>query len=249
MPEPFSARVRARFAAGAAAYAGGSPLQRAVAWRLVRMLKPLPIPEGPCADLGAGSGAVVQAAAELRPDLLQRSPLEIDLSAPLLARNPLGGRQLIWNLNRGLPEGLEQAALLSSSFALQWLDDPPGQLARWCSSLRSGGVLALALPTSGSFPQWHQAAVGSGVPCTALPLPSSESLIRIASDQLRILHRQRLRFSRPGRGLALLRQMRAIGADATTSASLSGSELRRLLRHWPRGPTTWEVLVLLGIRR
>jgi malonyl-CoA O-methyltransferase len=248
MPEPFSDRVMSRFGRGAAAYAGGSQLQRAVAWRLVRTLQPLPIPEGPCADLGAGSGAVAQAAAELRPDLLQRSPLQLDLSAALLARNPLSSRQLLWNLNRGLPEGLEQAALLSSSFALQWLEDPPGQLLHWCGCLRPGGVLALALPTDGSFPQWRQAAADSGVPCTALPLPAAQSLIRIASGQLRLLQWQRLRFSRPARGLALLRQMRAIGADATPCSPLSGSQLRRLLRHWPDGPTTWEVLLLVGAR-
>jgi malonyl-CoA O-methyltransferase len=248
MPELFSDQVRARFGRGAPAYAGGSKLQQAVAWRLVRAIQPLPIPEGPCADLGAGSGAVSRAAAQLRPELLRRAPLQLDLSAALLARNPLSSSQLLWNLNRGLPAQLEQAALLTSSFALQWLEDPPGQLHQWCRSLRPGGVLALALPTDGSFSQWRQAAAGSGVPCTALPLPAADTLITTASRQLRLLQGRRLWFSRAARGLTLLREMRAIGADATPCSALSGPQLRRLLRHWPEGPTTWEVLLLVGIR-
>lgn len=244
----FSRQVELHFGRGAAGYAEGALLQRAVAWRLVRDLQRLPLPAGPCADLGAGSGAVAQAMAVLAPHLLQREPLQVDLTAALLARNPVAPHQLLWDLNHGLPTQLEGAALLTSSFALQWLADPSGQVGQWCRALTAGGVLALAVPTAGSFRSWRQAATASGVPCTAFPLPSAAALIAAAATQLELLRCQQLRFSRGASGLTLLRQMRAIGADATQAPRLSGAQLRRLLRHWPSGPTTWEVLLLLGRR-
>ncbi len=248
MSDGFSQQVERHFGRGAPRYGEAALLQRAVAWRLVRHLKQLPLPPGPCADLGAGTGTVAQAMAVLSPQLLQRKPLQVDLTPALLARNPLAPHQLRWDLNSGLPSQLEGAALLSSSFALQWLEDPAGQLGQWCRALTPGGVLALAVPTAGSFRCWHQAAAASGVPCTAVRLPAAAALIAAAATPLELLCCQQLRFSRSAGGLALLRQMRTIGADASQAPRLSGAQLRRLLRHWPSGPTTWEVLLLLGRR-
>ena len=250
MSTGFSRQVEERFRRGAGHYASGALLQRAVAWRLVHCLHQQPLPEGLWADLGAGSGAVALALQHQAPQLLmQHRSLQVDLSAALLAQNPLARQQLLWDLNQGLPQGLEGAALLTSSFALQWLDEPALQLGSWCRALRPGGLLALAVPTAGSFRQWHQAAERSGVSCTALPLPNAEALVSATCDQLELVRCQRLRFSRPTSGLALLQHMRVIGADASRNPGVNAGQLRRLLRHWPEGPTTWEVLLLLGRRR
>jgi malonyl-CoA O-methyltransferase len=246
----FSQQVERHFHHGAAAYARHARLQQALAWRLVRAFHRLPLPPGATADLGAGSGAVAQALQVLAPELLERHPpLQVDLTAGLLAHNPLSQRQLLWNLNQGLPPQLQPAALLTSNFALQWLENPAAQLQCWCQGLAPGGVLALAVPTAGSFPEWRRAAEHSGVPCTALPLPKVEALIAVAGQALDLQFCQRLRFSRPQSGLMLLRQMRAIGADASPAPSLSGGQLRRLLRHWPSAAVSWEVLLLVGRRR
>lgn len=245
----FSQQVEARFGRGAARYSQQALLQRGVAWRLVHSFRALPLPDGVWADLGAGSGAVAQALQQQAPERLQNvQPLQLDLTAAMLALNPLADHQLLWDLNRGLPTQLTGAALLSSSFALQWLEDPAAQLRCWCQALAPKGVLAVAVPTAGSFRQWYQAAARSGVPCSALALPQAQPLIAAASGQLKLLQCQQLRFSSPASGLSLLRQMRAIGADASEAPPLSGAQLRRLLRHWPAGPTTWEVLLLVGRR-
>ena len=170
---PFSQRVSARFGRHAGPYSSQARLQQGVAWRLAHLCAALPIPAaGPRADLGAGSGLVGQALG--RQGRLEPM-LQLDLCPELLAQNPLAGpdQRLLWDLNQGLPESLQQAALLSSSFALQWLDEPATQLRHWCSRLRPGGWLALAVPTSGSFPEWHQAAAAAGVPCSALALPNN----------------------------------------------------------------------------
>ena len=85
----------------------------------------------------------------------------------------------------------------------------------------------------------------------ALVFALGVGLAAVAGERLRLRRLQQLRFSRPNRGgLALLRQIKAIGAQASPQRRLSSTELRRLLRHWP-GPEqalNWEVLLVVGQR-
>lgn len=246
----FSQQVSARFARQARHYAHQAQLQQGVAWRLAHLCRALPVPDGPRADLGAGSGLVGQA---LRHQGDHQPLLQLDLCPELLAHNPLAAAagQLVWDLNQPLPEQLHQAALLTSSFALQWLDDPASQLQHWCGQLRPGGWLAVAVPTSGSFPQWHRAAAAAGVPCTTLPLPRADALLAAtAQGGLRLRHCLRLQFSRRyGSGLGFLHQLKTLGASASRTPRLTPAQLRRLLDCWPNdGRVSWEVLLLLGQR-
>jgi malonyl-CoA O-methyltransferase len=246
----FSGRVRQGFGRGAASYESQARLQQAVAWRLGRLCRDLPLPAGPCADLGAGSGLLSRALLAQRPSLA-KPPLQLDLCPELLARNPLAGPTTApWDLNRGLPPQLRDAGLLLSSFALQWLDDPMAQLAHWAGRLAPGGWLALAVPVAGSFDTWQAAARAASVPCTALPLPEADGLIEAAIRAgLEGPRAQRLRFSRaPRDGLATLRLLSSLGATASRQPPLATGQLRRLLAHWPAAPLRWEVLVLVGRR-
>lgn len=239
----FSGQVRHHFGRRAGGYEDQALVQRAVACRLGRLCRDLPLPAGPRADLGAGSGLLSRA-------LTSQGLLQLDLCPELLQHNPLQPT-LLWDLNDGLPATLRGAALLVSGFALQWLDDPAGQLGHWCRSLAPGGWLALAVPTAGSFPQWHRAAAAAGVPCTALELPEADRLIQAATAAgLRPCHSRVLRFSRPQLGgLAALRHLRRLGADASRRPPLAAGELRRLLAQWPvEESLTWEVLLLMGQR-
>ncbi|MCP9787303.1 SAM-dependent methyltransferase [Cyanobium sp. N5-Cardenillas] len=238
-----SDRVRQHFGRRAAGYEAQALLQQAMACRLGHLCRDLPLPTGPRADLGAGSGLLSRA-------LPVQGLLQLDLCPELLERNPLQPR-LVWDLNDGLPPALRGAAMLVSGFALQWLDDPSGQLAHWCRALATGGWLALAVPTAGSFPQWHRAAAAAGVPCTALELPQADRLIHAAAGAgLRLHHSRVLRFSRPRQGgLPTLRHLRRLGAGASRRPPLSAGELRRLLAQWPvEEPLTCEVLLLVGHR-
>lgn len=249
-PDVFSQQVRRLFGQQARHYNGQAKLQRAIAWRLARHCLSLPLPPGPWADLGAGSGLVGQALkaqAKTKPPLLQ-----VDFCPELLACNPFAKNQgsLLWDLNAGVPSELQQSALLTSSFALQWLDDPIQQLECWCSALRPRGWLALAVPTAGSFPQWHQAAAAAHVPFSGLALPSADRLIAVARRHLQIHTCRQLRFSQPcPNGITFLRDLRQLGAGASREVPLHASQLRRLLQHWPAGGTLgWEVLLLVGQR-
>ncbi|MCT0224459.1 methyltransferase domain-containing protein [Synechococcus sp. CS-1328] len=249
----FSTQVRQRFAVGASAYDQEAHLQRAVAWRLAHHCRHLPLLPGPRADLGAGTGLLSRALLEQWPSGNASPRLQqIDLCPELLTRNALANsrERRGWDLERGLPAAAQSAALLISSFALQWLENPAKQLEGWCHSLMPGGWLALAVPTSGSFPQWRSAAAAAAVPCTALPLPDAEALIAAAErGGLGLRHAQVLRFQRLCLdGHEALGRMRALGAGASRSAPLSAAQLRRLLRHWKQPGLSWEVLLLLGSR-
>lgn len=209
---------------------------------------------GPCAAadlLGSGYGAGHADTA----DLAGAHSIDGAFAEPAgdgsAAAGP-GPASLLWDLNTGLPEALDNASLLASSFALQWLEQPVRILNLWCRSLAPGGWLLLAVPTAGSFPQWHRAAEQAGVPCTALGLPDAQSLLHTAAAAgLQLRQGRRLRFSRPRQGgLQTLRHLQRLGASASRRSPLTTGQLRRLLAHWPpASPLTWEVLLLIGQRR
>ncbi|MFN9629123.1 MAG: methyltransferase domain-containing protein [Cyanobacteriota bacterium] len=268
---PFSERVRQAFGRRVASYEPLAPLQRGMAWRLAGVAAhhqaraAQALPQGPCADLGAGTGLVGRALAAWRVSL--PAPLgQLDLCPESLARNG-SGPTLPWDLNQGLPPHLRGAALLTSSFALQWLEAPAVALAHWGDHLAPGGWLLLGVPTAGSFPEWRQAARRTGLPCSALPLPAADALLAAATVAgLEVLQARVLTFSGlpsgslprtgPGAGppppvhpaLGALRALRAIGADATPhGTSLAPGAWRRLLAAWPAGgQLSWEVLLLLA---
>ena len=250
----FSQRVRAGFDRRAGHYDSQARLQQAVAWRLARWCRDLPLLAGPVADLGSGSGLLSRALLRHWTALAgQQGGAMVELQRRL-ALNPLlvsafPAPQRLWDLNDGLPPELAQAALLASSFALHWLDDPVGQLEGWCDRLAPGGWLLLAVPTAGSFSQWRQAAAAAAVPCTALDLPEAAALLAAIGDRGLRPHRQDLlRFSQTGPdGLASLRQLKAIGAGTSRQAPLSLGQWRRLRTHWPSaGGLNWEILLVLA---
>ena len=248
---PFSERVRACFSSAANRYEGSARIQRAIAWRLGHLCRPLPIGPGPRADLGAGTGLLARSIALHRPDL---DLLRLDNCQALLEQGPQGSdasAPLLWDLNSGLPPQLGGASLLASSFALQWLEPPRTQLEHWGSQLAKGGWLLLAVPCAASFQQWRQAAERAGVPFTGLALPQAPELIAAAERRLQLVRCQRLRFSRRRpQALPFLRELKAIGAQASQGGQLTRAELRRLQAHWMEGPSErpleWEVLLLVA---
>jgi malonyl-CoA O-methyltransferase len=260
---PFSQRVGQAFGRRVASYDPQARLQRGVAWRLAGLLHhrgwptsrapAAALPVGPCADLGAGTGLVGRALEAWRVPL-PGPLLQLDLCQEALARNG-AGPTLPWDLNEGLPPALQGAALLTSSFALQWLDAPAQALAHWGGRLAPGGWLVVAVPTAGSFQEWRQAAQQAQVPCSALELPAATTLLQAATQAgLVPIQAQTLTFSRqrppgaPAGPMAALRAMAAIGADASRQpTSLSPAAWRRLLAAWPPGGHLgWEVLLLLA---
>ena len=241
------------FARGASCYARDARLQQAVAWRLARHCRSLPLPEGPVVDLGAGSGNLSRALSAQRPGI---KPLLVDNCPELLAEAAVpAGRCRRWDLNAGLPPEAHGAALLLSSFALHWLQAPEQQVRHWCEQLRPGGWLALAVPLEGSFASWHQAAERAEVACSALPLPQEEELLAALPPSCQLHQHQRLRFScRYRTPMAFLAELKRHGVSGGASAQLRPSELRLLQQHWPMQEQdqgvnlNWDLLLLLSRR-
>ena len=256
-PVPFSQQVQEAFGRHVTAYEPQARLQRGMAWRLAGHARHhgwgQKLPQGPCADLGSGTGLVGRALKSWQVHL-PGPLLQLDLCREALARNE-SSPSLPWDLNQGLPPPLNGAALLISSFALQWLDAPAEALTLWGEHLASGGWMLLAVPTAGSFPQWRQAAREAGVPCSALALPPAPALLHAAAQGgLVPVRSQILTFSpqppagSPPSPLAALRALQAIGAGTSREpAPLSPGAWRRLLGAWPPGgQLSWEVLLLLA---
>ena len=251
---PFSAAVQRCFSRSAGAYETSARLQAGVAQRLAQLCRPMAadLPQGARADLGAGSGLLARA---IDAAIGGEPLLRLDACDQLLQQEPPQPQPAAhqqWDLNQGLPPQLQGAALLASSFALQWLDQPERELSRWCDALQPGGALALAVPCRGSFQLWHQACNRAKVPCTALLLPSASALINTAAAQLELKQQRTVYYSRPNRGArAFLRQIKTIGAQASRSAPLPVGQMRALIEHWPGSEQAivWEVLILVGRKR
>lgn len=234
--------------AAAAAYVREAKLQRSVAQRLATLWRCTMgnrLPPGPRLDLGGGAGALAMAMARRGCP-----PLEVVDRSVSLLRLATGLQVRPWDLDRGLP--VAEPALLASSFALHWLSQPLESLQQWCRALRPGGQLLLAVPTSGSFTSWRQAAQQAAVPWTGLPLPVAQHLREVLATQLQ-LHHCHLLQRRQGwpSALAFFQHLKRSGLTGGASGRLGATELRRLDRCWPRRSqghviVEWEVLMALA---
>lgn len=149
--------VAESFSMAAATYDGHVPAQKYVAAALFgHVSRFLPEPCGRVADAGCGTGFLSRM---LRESLPQAQLVCVDIAPGMIAacRENLGEtdiRYVVGDLEQPcFGEGFD---LIVSSYALQWT-----HLARaldnLCRALAHSGVLALALPVAGSFPELAQA--------------------------------------------------------------------------------------------
>ena len=236
------------FGEAAKVYKKEAQMQRAFAWRLAKKCSKELIPKGIWADLGAGTGLLAEALEELNP---QQSVLRIDGSKDMLAQNSPKSQTQLWDLNFGLPTWPQKPTLIASNFALHWLNNPINRIQEWFTALSPGGWLALTLPVQGSFQEWHLAANTTGLPCTAIPLPSNEDLHKV-------FHPKNIRYTKlhaftqkAYKVHSLLKPMVHVGAQGKSKVHLSIGEWRKLQRAWPclrrdkEVRLTWLIQVLL----
>ncbi len=241
-------QILINFETASSNYNHEAKLQSAIAWRLAKHCAKLKIPKGKWVDLGSGTGLLADALETCVPN---QDVLRLDGSAGMLKRNKAGSSTQLWNLNCGLPSWSKDPSLIASSFCLQWLTNPSKQLEEWFSTLLPGGWLAIAIPVDGSFPQWHFAAQTAGVNCTAMPLPSANSLLHsipIQSIKLQKL----LRFTQKETDVpSIMRAIRKVGAQSSPHKSLGVKEWRKINTSWPRNENdgftqlTWLIQMLL----
>ena len=230
MHKTWFSQVNTNFNQAAANYNESAGLQKRTASKLAKICSNYPIKNGLWVDLGSGTGLLAKSLEDLNPN---QYVLRLDNSKQMIDQHSEKSTKQLWDLNNGLPKWPKKPNLLASSFVLHWLNNPPGQLREWFDSLSSDGWIALAMPIKGSFPEWYEAAKQSDLTCTALDLPSHDSLTRVVPIQSILYNKIEIIQQTADKATSLLKPMIKVGAHSTHKENLSISDWRHLLSLWP----------------
>ena len=230
MKETWSRLVNKNFNEAALSYNESAVIQKITALKLAKICSDYPIKNGLWVDLGSGTGLLARSLEDLHPN---QYVLRLDNSQQMIDQHSEKRTTQLWDLNDGLPEWYEKPNLLASSFVLHWLDNPQKQLGEWFDCLNSDGLIALAVPIKGSFPEWYEAAEQANLSCTALDLPSYDSLIKVVPKQNILYSKIEIVKQKAEKVTSLLKPMIKVGAQSSHSKRLSISEWRHLLSYWP----------------
>jgi len=230
MQKIWSSLVTKNFNEAALNYNESAVIQKSTALQLAQICSHHPIKNGLWVDLGSGTGLLAKSLEELHPN---QSVIRLDNSKQMINQHSDKSIKQLWNLNNGLPKWSEKPNLLASSFVLHWLDNPQEQLRQWFNSLSSDGWIALAIPIKGSFPEWYEAAAQANLTCTALSLPSHNSLTRVVPNQSVLYNKIEIITQTAEKATSLLKPMIKVGAQSSQKEQLSISDWRHLLSYWP----------------
>jgi len=230
MQKTWSSQVNKNFNEAALSYNESASIQKSTALELAKICSHHSIKHGLWIDLGSGTGLLAQSLEDLHPN---QYVMRLDNSKKMINQHPEKSVKQLWDLNDGLPKWSEKPNLLASSFVLHWLDNPQKQLKEWFNSLSLDGWIALAIPVQGSFPEWHEAAEKANLTCTALDLPSHDSLIRVVPKQSILYNKIEIFKQTAEKVTSLLKPMIKVGAQSNKKEQLSISDWRHLLSFWP----------------
>ena len=230
MQRKWSSLVNTNFNEAALNYNESASIQKSTALKLAKICSQHPINNGLWVDLGSGTGLLAKSLEVLHPS---QNVLRLDNSKQMIDQHSEKSPKQLWDLNNGLPKWSKKPSLLASSFALHWLDNPQEQLRKWFYSLSTDGWIALAIPIKGSFPEWHEAAEKANLICTALDLPSYDSLIRVVPNQSILYNKIEIIEQTAKKVASLLKPMIKVGAQSSRKEQLSTSDWRHLFSYWP----------------
>ena len=230
MHRTWSSQVKENFNEAALNYNESASIQKSTALELARICSHHSIKHGLWIDLGSGTGLLAKSLEDLHPN---QYVMRLDNSKKMIDQHPEKSIKQLWDLNDGLPKWSEKPNLLASSFVLHWLDNPQKQLKEWFNSLSLDGWIALAIPVKGSFPEWYEAADKANLTCTALDLPTYDSLIRVVPKQSILYNKIEIIKQTAKKVTSLLKPMIKGGAQSSKKEQLSISDWRHLLSFWP----------------
>ena len=248
MQKTWANQVNKNFNEAALSYNESASIQKNTASKLAKICSHHSIKRGLWVDLGSGTGLLAKSLEELHPN---QYVLRLDISKKMFDQHSEKDVKQLWDLNNGLPKWSEKPNLLASSFVLHWLNNPQEQLRNWFNSLNSDGWIALAIPIKGSFPEWYKAAEQAGLACTALELPSHNSLKRVVPNQNIFYDKIEVIKQTDKKATSLLKPMIKVGAQSSHKEQLSISNWRNLLSYWPisnkdkRVSLSWSIQFLL----
>ena len=239
--------IQRNFDNAANSYNENAEIQKAIAIKLAKLCSKESIPNGIWADLGSGTGLLADSLENLNP---KQSVIRVDISKNMIDQHEAQCLKKVWDLNLGLPLWPEPPTLLASNFVLHWLVDPTVRLHEWFNALASDGWIALSIPIEGSFPEWYHASRIAKVPCTAIKLPSQDSLLKSFNSK-QIRNKEVIRISQTASNVStLFKSMIKVGAQASQNPSLSISDWKKLMKAWPviqgkQVKLTWLIQILL----
>lgn len=231
-----STPIAKAFSSAAQKYEMNAHIQRKVAASLVSDLISTRVEPESILELGAGSGFLTSL---LRSQFPISNILATDISEDLLAilskkSLPSVSTQLLSAENAH--EHIHHHDLTTSSMMLQWVQNPDHKIAHWLESMTSGSALALSYLVDSSFPEWKQAKESSQVFSQGTPLPKSQDMMQVlnTANNVEVLSDTHNEFQYCAADpLLLLKNMKAVGANYTENPSVSVSQMRKLLSHWP----------------
>ena len=230
MQKTWSSQVHKNFNEAALSYNESASIQKSTALKLAKLCSDHSINYGLWVDLGTGTGLLANSLEDLHPN---QYVMRLDNSKKMMDQHSEKSVKQLWDLNYGLPQWSKKPNLLASSFVLHWLDNPQKKLKEWFNSLSLDGWIALAIPIKGSFPEWYKAAEKANLTCTALELPSYDSLIRVIPKQSILYNKIEVIKQTAKKATSLLKPMIKVGAQSSQKEQLSISDWRNLLSFWP----------------
>ena len=230
MKKTWSSQVNKNFNEAALSYEESALIQKSIALKLAKICSHYSIKHGLWVDLGTGTGLLAKSLEDLHPN---QYVVRLDNSKKMIDQHSEKSFKQLWDLNNGLPKWSEKPNLLASSFVLHWLDNPQKKLKEWLNSLSLDGWIALAVPIKGSFPEWYEASEKANLTCTALDLPSYDSLIRVIPKQNILYNKIEVIKQTAKKATSLLKPMIKVGAQSSRKEQLSVSDWRNLLSFWP----------------
>ncbi len=181
---PSKDKIAANFSAAAACYDQYAVMQQQAALSLVRRLVELSpqVTSGPILEVGCGTGAVSKELVNIFPDrkltLVDFAPGMIDINRQALAPHLSTAHHIDWQVRDAETIDIRKHyALITSSLTLQWFQNLSDTLSRLCEALIPGGFLLCSYLGDGSFPEWRQACLTLGLPCTMNPLPNNHEIL------------------------------------------------------------------------
>ncbi len=230
MQRTWSSQVNKNFNEAALRYNESASIQKSTALKLAKICSYHSIKHGLWVDLGSGTGLLAKSLEDLHPN---QYVVRLDNSINMINQHSEKSVKQLWDLNTGLPKWSKKPNLLASSFVLHWLENPQKQLREWFNSLSLEGWIALAIPIKGSFPEWYEAAKKADLTCTALDLPSYDSLIKVVPKKSILYNKIEVFKQTAKKATSLLKPMIKVGAQGSQKEQLSISDWRHLLSFWP----------------
>ncbi len=230
MQKTWSSQINRNFNEAALSYDESASIQKKTALKLAKICSHHSIKYGLWVDLGTGTGLLAKSIEDLHPN---QNVVRLDNSQKMIDQHSNKSVKQLWDLNNGLPNWSEKPNLLASSFVLHWLDNPQNLLKEWFKSLSLDGWIALAIPIKGSFPEWYEAAEKANLTCTALDLPSYDSLIKVVPKQSILYNKIEVVTQTAKKATSLLKPMIKVGAQSSQKEQLTVSDWRHLLSFWP----------------